>query len=56
MVRHAYIRVLLALTAVHDLELDQLDVKTAFLYETLHEEILMTQLEGYVDSEKPNHV
>ena len=31
-VRHASIRVLLALTAVHDLELDQLDVKTTFLH------------------------
>ncbi len=51
MVRHASIRVLLALTAVHDLELDQLDVKTAFLYGRLHKEILMTQPEGYVDSE-----
>ncbi|KAH9779137.1 Integrase catalytic domain-containing protein [Citrus sinensis] len=55
-VRHASIRVLLAMTAVHDLELDQLDVKTAFLHGRLQEEILMTQLEGYVDSEKPNHV
>ncbi|KAH9647652.1 hypothetical protein KPL70_025267 [Citrus sinensis] len=54
--RHASIRVLLAITAVHDLELDQLDVKTAFLHGRLHEEILMTQPEGYVDSEKPNHV
>ncbi|KAH9648352.1 hypothetical protein KPL70_025549 [Citrus sinensis] len=55
-VRHAPIRVLLAMTAVHDLELDQLDVKTAFLHGRLHEEILMTQPEGYVDFEKPNHV
>ncbi|KAH9745502.1 hypothetical protein KPL70_004095 [Citrus sinensis] len=55
-VRHASIRVLLALTVVHDLELDQLDVKTAFLHERLQEEILMTQPEGYVDSKKPNHV
>ena len=30
MVRHASIRVLLALTTVQDMELDQLDVKTAF--------------------------
>ncbi|KAH9793265.1 hypothetical protein KPL71_004467 [Citrus sinensis] len=54
--RHASIRVLLALIAVYDLELDQLDVKTAFLHGRLHEEILMTQPEGHVDSEKPNHV
>ena len=56
MVKHASIRVLLALTAVHNLELDQLDVKTAFLHGRLQEEILMTQPEGYVDFEKPNHV
>ena len=34
-VRHASIKVLLALTAVYDMELDQLDVKTAFLYGNL---------------------
>ena len=34
-VRHASIRVLLALTAVYDMELDQLDVKTAFLHGNL---------------------
>ena len=32
MVRHASIRVILTLTAVEDMELDQLDVKTAFLH------------------------
>lgn len=31
-VRHASVRVLLALTTVHDMELDQLDIKTAFLH------------------------
>ncbi|KAH9694912.1 Integrase catalytic domain-containing protein [Citrus sinensis] len=55
-VRHASIRVILALTAVQDIELDQLDVKTAFLHGRLQEEIFMTQPEGYVDSMKPRHV
>ncbi|KAH9649101.1 hypothetical protein KPL70_025857 [Citrus sinensis] len=55
-VRHASIRVILALTAVQDMELDQLDVKTAFLHGRLQEEIFMTQPEGYVDSMKPRHV
>lgn len=41
-VRHASIRVLLALTAVKDMELNQIDVKTAFRHGRLHEEILMT--------------
>ncbi|KAH9800560.1 hypothetical protein KPL71_000707 [Citrus sinensis] len=46
-VRHTSIRVLLALTAVKDMELDQLDVKTTFLHGRLNEDILMTQPEGY---------
>ncbi|KAH9791941.1 CCHC-type domain-containing protein [Citrus sinensis] len=46
-VRHASIRVILAITAVQDMELDQLDVKTAFLHGRLEEEILMSQPEGY---------
>ena len=32
MVRYASIRVILALTAVEDMEIDQLDVKTTFLH------------------------
>lgn len=36
-VRHSSIMVLLALTAEHDLELEQLDVKTAFLHGELQE-------------------
>ncbi|KAH9728046.1 hypothetical protein KPL70_008880 [Citrus sinensis] len=54
--RHVSIRVLLALTAVYDMELDQLDVKTTFLHGRLEEEILMTQPEGFVSSEYPDHV
>ncbi|KAH9685530.1 CCHC-type domain-containing protein [Citrus sinensis] len=54
--RHASIRVILSLTAVQDMELDQLDVKTAFLHGRLQEEIFMTQPEGYEDSNKPRHV
>ena len=38
------------------MELDQLDVKTAFLHGRLQEEILMTQPEGFVSSEYPDHV
>ena len=41
------LRVLLALKAIHKWRTFQLDVKTAFLYGDLEEEIYMTQPEGY---------
>lgn len=47
MVTHTFIRVLLAIVARHDLELEQLDVKTVFLHGELEEEIYMTQPEGF---------
>ena len=48
-VKHSSIRILLALVVQTqlNLELAQLDVKTAFLNDDLKEEIYMTQLEGY---------
>ncbi|KAH9762156.1 hypothetical protein KPL70_000706 [Citrus sinensis] len=55
-VRHTSIRVLLALTAVKDMELDQLDVKTTFLHGRLNEDILMTQPEGYTSPESADCV
>ncbi|KAH9763592.1 Integrase catalytic domain-containing protein [Citrus sinensis] len=55
-VRHTSIRVLLALTVVKDMELDQLDVKTAFLHGRLNEDILMTQPEGYTSPESADCV
>ncbi|KAH9695612.1 hypothetical protein KPL71_022838 [Citrus sinensis] len=48
-VKHSSIRVILAITAFFDLELDQMDVKTAFLHGNLKEEILMAQPEGFVE-------
>lgn len=47
---------MLAFITVTDTELDQLNVKTAFLYCRLQEEILMTQLKGYVDSKRDNYI
>jgi hypothetical protein len=46
-VRHTSIRFMLAIVALFDLELQQLDVKTAFLHGDLDEEIYMTQPEGF---------
>ena len=42
-VKHSSIRILLALVAQYELNLDQLDVKTAFLHGDLDEEIYMSQ-------------
>ncbi|RZB99644.1 Callose synthase 7 isoform B [Glycine soja] len=46
-VKHTSIWILLAIVANQELELEQLDVKTAFLYGRLEENILMKQLEGF---------
>nr|GEY73887.1 zinc finger, CCHC-type [Tanacetum cinerariifolium] len=46
--RISTIRLLLALTAIHDLVIHQMDVITAFLNDDLDEEIYMKQPEGFV--------
>lgn len=46
-VKHTSIRMLLSLVVHFDLELDQLDVKTAFLHGKLLETIYMKQPKGY---------
>ncbi|KAG8504212.1 hypothetical protein CXB51_002567 [Gossypium anomalum] len=46
-VKHSSIQILLALVAQYDLELVQLDVKTAFLHSDLEEEIYITQPDGF---------
>jgi len=51
-VRIASIRLLLALVAHLDLELFQMDVKTAFLNENLEEEIYIDQPIGFVSKVK----
>ena len=56
MVRHTSIRVLLAMVAHQDLELEQLDVKTAFLHGELEEDIYMTQPDGFQVPEKEDYV
>ncbi|GJR46704.1 retrotransposon protein, putative, ty1-copia subclass [Tanacetum coccineum] len=51
-VRHTSIRVILALTTCKDYELEQLDVKTAFLHRNLEEVIYMKQPPGYEQGNK----
>lgn len=46
--KHSSIIVMLAIVAQYDLELEQLDVKKAFLHGNLEEKIYMMQSEGYV--------
>ncbi|KAJ4711603.1 Retrovirus-related Pol polyprotein from transposon TNT 1-94 [Melia azedarach] len=55
-VRHTSIRVLLAIVAHQDLELEQLDVKTTFLHGELEEEIYMTQPDGFQVPGKEDYV
>ena len=54
--KHKTIRVLLAMVSAFDLELEQLDVKTTFLIGNLEEQIYMSQPEGFLDTEKEDHV
>ena len=55
-VKHTSIRVLLAMVALFDMELEQLDVKTAFLHGELEETIYMTQPEGHFVKGKEDYV
>ena len=55
-VRQTSIRILLAIVAAYDLELEQLDVKTAFLHGDLEETIYMKQPEGFIVDGKLNWV
>ena len=48
-VKMTSIRTVLSIAANMDLEVEQLDVKTAFLHGDLEEEIYMHQPEGFVE-------
>jgi hypothetical protein len=45
-------RIIMALVAYYDLELHQIDVKTAFLNEDLEENVYMAQPKGFAVEEK----
>ena len=51
-VKHTSIRMLLTIIVQLGLELEQMDVKTAFLYDELEEKIYMKQPEGYIQEGK----
>jgi len=55
-VKHSSIQILLALVAQYELDLDQLDVKTAFLHGDFDEEIDMTQPMGFKTAGKENMI
>ena len=55
-VKHSSIHILLALVAQYELDLDQLDAKTAFLHGDLYEEIYMSQPTGFKTAGKENMV
>ena len=48
-VKMSSIRIVLGIDASMNLEVEQLDVKTAFLHGDLEEEIYMKQPEGFID-------
>nr|GEX18609.1 retrovirus-related Pol polyprotein from transposon TNT 1-94 [Tanacetum cinerariifolium] len=50
------IRIFIAYVAHKNMVVYQMDVKTVFLNGILHEEIYVSQLDGFVDQDNPNHV
>ena len=54
--RFESLRLLLALAALEDWEIHQMDVKSAFLNGLLDEEIYMEQPQGFIDLDHPNKV
>nr|GEW18048.1 retrovirus-related Pol polyprotein from transposon TNT 1-94 [Tanacetum cinerariifolium] len=50
------IRIFLAYAAHINMVVYQMDVKTAFLNANLREEVYVSQLDGFVDQDNPNHV
>ncbi|GKD25500.1 retrovirus-related pol polyprotein from transposon TNT 1-94, partial [Tanacetum coccineum] len=55
-VRLEAIRIFLAFVAYINMVIYQMDVKTAFLNGNLREEVYVSQLDGFVDPDNPNHV
>ncbi|GKF72667.1 retrovirus-related pol polyprotein from transposon TNT 1-94, partial [Tanacetum coccineum] len=50
------VRMFIAFAAYMNITIFQMDVKTTFLNGPLKEEVYVSQPEGFIDSEFPNHV
>ena len=55
-VKHVSIRYMLSAVTHFNMELQQMDVKTAFLHGNIEEHIVMEQPEGFVDKDQPDKV
>jgi hypothetical protein len=55
-IKSSSLKILLSIIAHEDLDMEQIDVKTAFLIPTLKREIYMQQVSGYEDVEYPDYV
>ena len=55
-VKHISIRILMSVVVKDDLELEQMDVKTAFLHGEIDQPLYMDQPEGYVHDENKDQV
>jgi transposase InsO family protein len=55
-VKHSSLRTILSLVAAMDLEITQLDIKTAFLYGELEEELYLEQPEGFITAGREKEV
>ena len=54
--KHTSIRILISVVVDQDLELEQMDVKTAFLHGELEEELYMEQPDGFISEDGENKV
>ena len=55
-VKHSTIRIALSLAVYYNWTIQQLEVTNAFLHGILHEDIYMSQPQGFVDSNFPDHL
>jgi hypothetical protein len=56
MVKPTTVRIVLSLAAQHRWSLRQLDVRNAFLHDSLKERVYMRQPHGFIDPHYPTHV